>query len=45
MLLDKGLRPDDLLAAENDGTTPQKLAVNLLNVLFDKKEISEKNCT
>ena len=40
----RGVTQEQVLAAENDGTTPEKLAVNLLLALFTESELSTGNC-
>ncbi|XP_064403510.1 uncharacterized protein LOC135348995 isoform X2 [Halichondria panicea] len=41
----ESLYQEDIARAENDGTTPAKLAVNLLCALFSQEDISTGNCT
>jgi hypothetical protein len=41
----RGVTHESVLAAENDGTTPDKHAVNLLLTLFTESELSIGNCT
>ena len=41
----KGITQDAIVMAENSGATPERLAVNLLTVLFTETELANGNCT
>ena len=40
-----GITREQLWSAENSGITPEKLAVNLLLILFSEAELARGNCT